>query len=72
MYRKDVDPRALADLLFAILVGLRLGRLLWRDDFDLEGAMQSLFLMHAGLLINGTDLGLAPEVTPSGRGRGSG
>ncbi len=59
MYRRDVDPRAFADLLLAILVGLRVGRLLWRGDFDLEGAISSLFLMHAGRLTNGgTDLGL--------------
>ena len=34
--------------------------------------LQSLFLMHAGLLINGTDLGPPPEVARSGGGRGSG
>ncbi len=71
-YSEQVDPKGFADLVMAIFDGLRLGKLLWRDDFDLEGALQSLVLMYTGRLTNGTDLGLAPEVTPSGRGRGSG
>jgi len=72
MYKPEVEPRAFADLLWAILVGLRVGKLLWRDDFDLEGAMQSLFLMHAGRLTNGTVLGLAEEEARLGGGSGSG
>ena len=72
MYRPEVSPRGFADLLLAILVGLRVGSLLWRDDFDLEGAMQSLFLMHAGRFTNGTAVGLDEEKAPAGKGRGSG
>jgi AcrR family transcriptional regulator len=71
-YTEQVDPKGFADLVMAIFDGLRLGRLLWRDDFDLEGALQSLVLMYTGQLTNGTDIAPAPEVTPSGTGRGSG
>jgi hypothetical protein len=66
-----VDPRGLADLILAILAGLRVGKLLWRDDFDLERALRSLLLMHAGRLSNGTVVGLPQEEARSGRGRGS-
>lgn len=72
MYRPEVDPRGLADLILAILAGLRVGKLLWRDDFDLEGALQSLLLMHAGRLTNGTQLVEGPGMAPSARDRGSG
>ncbi len=71
MYKPEVDPRGFADLILAILVGLRVGKLLWRDEFDLEGALQSLFLMHAGRLSNGTTVGLPREESRAGRGRGS-
>jgi AcrR family transcriptional regulator len=59
MYRPEVDARALADLILAVLQGLRVGKLLWRDDFDVDGAVRSLVLMHSGLLTNGTDFGIA-------------
>jgi len=71
-YTEQVDPKGFADLVLAIFDGLRLGRLLWRDDFDLEGALQSLTLMYTGRLTNGTDIGPPPEAAPSGRGRASG
>lgn len=67
MYGPEVDPKAFADLILAILVGLRLGKLLWRDSFDLEGAIHSLFMMHAGQLTNGElDLELPPQDTQAG------
>lgn len=44
-----VDPRALSSLLIAIYLGLRFGRLMG-PEFDLQGAIRSLFLMHAGRL----------------------
>jgi len=72
MYRAEVDPRGLADLILAILVGLRVGKLMWRDDFDLEGALQSLLLLHAGRLTNGTLVGSPQEEARSDGGRGSG
>lgn len=71
-YTEQVDPKGFADLVLAIFDGLRLGRLLWRDDFDLEGAIQSLVLMYTGNLTNGTDIASAPKVASSGRGRESG
>jgi len=71
-YTDQVDPKGFADLVMAIFDGLRLGRLLWRDDFDLEGALQSLVLMYTGQLTNGTDIAPAPEVARSRGGRGSG
>jgi AcrR family transcriptional regulator len=55
VYAEQVDPRGLADLIMAIFDGLRLGRLLWPDGFDLEGALQSLLLMQTGRLTNGAE-----------------
>jgi AcrR family transcriptional regulator len=48
---KDVDARGLASLLTAILVGMRLGKVLWKDDFDLQGAIRAMFLVHSGRLV---------------------
>jgi AcrR family transcriptional regulator len=72
MYRPEVDPRGLANLLLVTMMGMRVGKLLWRDDFDIEGAMESLVLMHAGHLFNGTAVGLAEEDVPADRGKRSG
>lgn len=47
---KDVDARGLSSLLAAILVGMRIGRVLWKDDFDLNGAITAMFLVHSGRL----------------------
>lgn len=60
IYAEQVDPRGLADLIMAIFDGLRLGRLLWPDGFDLEGALQSLLLMQTGRLTSGVVEGRAP------------
>ena len=46
----DVDARGLSSLLLAILVGMRIGKVLWRDDFDLNGAIAAMFLVHSGRL----------------------
>ena len=72
VYTKDVDPRGLANLIMSIFDGLRLGRLLWRDDFDVEGALKALVLMTTGRLTNGTALGLSGEKEPAAKGKGSG
>jgi len=45
-----VEARAMASLLLAIYIGLRVGRLLGGEAFDMTGAMGSLFMMHAGRL----------------------
>jgi hypothetical protein len=44
-----VEPRAMASLLIAIWLGLRMGRLMG-DEFDLSGALRSFAMMHAGRL----------------------
>ena len=61
MYKPEVDPRGLANLLLVTMMAMRVGKLLWRDDFDTEGAMESLILMHTGCLSNGTAVGLAED-----------
>ena len=45
-----VEAKAMASLLMAIYIGLRVGRLLGGETFDTPGAMRSLFMMHAGRL----------------------
>ncbi len=42
-----VEPHAMASLLMSISLGLRIGRLLG-EDFDVNGAVRTLFAMHAG------------------------
>ena len=44
-----VDPHAFASLMLSISIGLRLGKLL-AEDFDLAGALRSMFIMHEGRL----------------------
>ena len=54
-----VDPHAMASLLMSIFMGLRLGRLMG-EDFDVNGAVRTLFMMHAGRLQPSMpDLGIA-------------
>ena len=72
MYRPEVNPRGLANLLLVTMMAMRVGHLLWRDDFDIEGAMESLVLMHAGRLSSGTAVGLADDDAPADRGKRSG
>ena len=43
-----VEPKAMASLLLSIYIGLRVCRLLGRDSFDMDGAIRTLFMMHAG------------------------
>ncbi len=45
-----VEPKAMASLLLAMYLGLRVGRLLGGKTFDTQGAIRSLFMMHAGRL----------------------
>ena len=56
-----IEEKGFSSLLMAILIGLRLGKLLWKDDFDLDGAMRMLFMMHAGKLA----IGLPPMSVPN-------
>jgi AcrR family transcriptional regulator len=48
---KDVDARGLASLLVAILLGFRVSKVLWKDDFDMNGAIAAMFLVHSGRLV---------------------
>jgi AcrR family transcriptional regulator len=47
---KEIDTKGLSSLLVAMLVGMRLGKLLWQDDFDINGAIAAMFLVHSGRL----------------------
>jgi AcrR family transcriptional regulator len=49
-YSKDVEPPGLANLILIIALGMRLGRVLWREDFDPDATLRALFLMHSGRL----------------------
>ena len=69
MYRPEVDPRGLANLLLVTMMAMRVGSLMGRDDFDIEGAMETLVLMHAGGLSSGTAVGPAEEDVPADRGK---
>jgi TetR/AcrR family transcriptional repressor of uid operon len=46
---ETVDAHAFASLMLSISIGLRLGKLL-ADDFDVPGALRSMFIMHEGRL----------------------
>jgi AcrR family transcriptional regulator len=48
---KEVDSRGLASLLVAIMLGMRVGKVLWKDDFDLNGAIAAMFMVHSGRLV---------------------
>jgi AcrR family transcriptional regulator len=47
---KEIDTKGLSSLLVAMLVGMRLGKVLWQDDFDINGAIAAMFLVHSGRL----------------------
>ena len=46
----NVDARGLSSLLVATLLGMRIGKVLLKDDFDLNGAIAAMFLVHSGRL----------------------
>ena len=50
VYSREVDATGLANLIMSIWLGMRLGRLLWGEEFNPEATMQALFLMHSGRL----------------------
>jgi AcrR family transcriptional regulator len=56
-YTPEVDPAGLADLIMAMFDGLRLSRLLWGEDFDVNGALQALLLMQSGQLVEPSEQG---------------
>lgn len=48
---EDVDVKGLGNLFAAIMIGLRVGKLLWGDDFDVFTASRAMFLLHSGRLV---------------------
>jgi len=50
VYSPEADPAGVANLIMSIWIGLRMGRLLWGDDFNPDATLQALFLMHSGRL----------------------
>lgn len=47
----DVDAKGLADLFASIMIGMRVAKLLWKDDYDVMAVTRSLFLLHSGRLV---------------------
>ena len=50
VYSQEVDSNGLANLIMTMWLGLRLGRVLWREDFNVDATLDALFLMHSGRL----------------------
>lgn len=66
VYSPEVDATGLANLIMSIWLGLRLGRLIWGDEFNPEATLQALFLMHSGRLVGQRRLqALRPQAEPS-------
>ena len=68
-YSREVDASGLANLIMTIWLGLRLGRVLWREDFDVDATLQALFLMHTGRLVT-AEMALPEPVASAGRRAG--
>jgi AcrR family transcriptional regulator len=72
-YSKEVEAGGLANLILIISLGMRLGRVLWREDFDPDATLHALFLMHAGRLTKEIEpvrpLAGAKGVAANGNGR---
>lgn len=62
--QQNFAVQGLSSLYMAILIGLRVGKLMWRDEFDLMGAVRALFMMHAGQLA--IDIPPLPELNIPG------
>ncbi len=52
---RDLDVKAFANLMLATVVGMRIGKLLWKDDFDADSAMHALYLLNTGRLAANLD-----------------
>jgi AcrR family transcriptional regulator len=73
-YSKEVEASGLANLILIISLGMRLGRLLWRDDFDPDATLRALFLMHSGRLTKDLEpvqplAGTTPATGTNGNGQ---
>jgi len=51
-YAKEVDPRGLASLFMILWLGMRVGRVLWREDFDADSTVHAIAMMHTGRILN--------------------
>lgn len=47
---KDVEAKGLADLFATIMIGMRVAKLLWKEDYDVMAATKAMFLLHSGRL----------------------
>jgi len=45
---QEMDVKGLASLFMATFIGMRICKLLWREDFDISGSLSSFFLAHSG------------------------
>lgn len=45
------SAKGLSSLLIATLIGMRIGKLLWSDEFDLQGAIEALYEMQTGKIV---------------------
>lgn len=61
----DFSASGLSSLLICIMLGMRIGKLLWKDDFDLEGAIESLYAMQTGKLVANLPDADLPIATPA-------
>lgn len=48
---ENLNAKGLVSLLMAVMIGLRIGKLLMKDEFDLDGAVDSLFRLQMGQLV---------------------
>jgi AcrR family transcriptional regulator len=63
----EFSTKGLSSLLIAVLLGMRLGKLLWDDEFDLEGAIEALYGMQTGKIIVDLPDADVPTATPARR-----
>lgn len=64
----DFSAKGLSSLLICIMLGMRIGKLLWDDEFDLEGAIESLYGMQTGKIVADlpeSDLPVPTQATPA-------
>jgi AcrR family transcriptional regulator len=65
---EHLNPKGLVSLLMAVMIGLRIGKLIMKDEFDLDGALESLFRLQMGQLV----VDMPEEDMPIGAARAQG
>jgi len=63
----EFSTKGLSSLLIAILLGMRIGKLLWDDEFDLEGAIEALYGLQTGKIVVNLPDADVPIATPARR-----